>query len=139
MTLVKFNKPLSSIFDKNIDDFVNDFFGKRLDNTLLGAVNVKENTESYEIQVSVPGLTKDDIDVEIKDNIITISSSVHENIEDSNDGYTRREFSRTSFSRSFTLPENTTDNDLTGNVKDGILLINIKKKQQDKPKKLKLN
>jgi HSP20 family protein len=147
MTLIKFNKP-KSIFERNFDDLVSDFFGNSFDTPLmtsfdnkLGAVNIKENDKKYELEVSVPGLTKDDIDVEIKDNLIKISSTVEHSEDNTNEGYTRREFRKSSFSRSFTLPEDINTNDINGEVKDGILTININKQEvvEEKPKKLRLN
>ena len=70
------------------------------------AVNVKETDNAYEIEVAAPGLTKKDFNITVDNRMLTIASEKEETKEETEKNYTRREFSYTSFSRSFTLPEN---------------------------------
>lgn len=123
------------------EDFVNDFFGYKpmrvpsLYNreSDLGAVNVKENDKSYSMDVFVPGFQKQDINIEVEKDIIKISA----NIEEKNEDYNRKEFSRKSFMRSFTIPEDADMENVSADLKDGILNIIINKKSEQDIKTLK--
>ena len=149
LNLIKQNKN-----SDEITNFVNKFFGgfptifeNNLNSSIyqrkseLGAVNVKEDDNKYSLEVFVPSFTKDDINVEIQDNYITISAKVENKKEGEKDGYTRKEFIRQSFVRSFTLPEDADVDKVLGDVKDGVLNLTIQKKEvvDEKIKKINLN
>lgn len=126
-------------------NFINDFFGRDWNdwslrnysdtNTTLPSVNVKETDEFFEVEVAAPGMEKNDFKIELNNDLLTISSEKKVEKEDKEgEQYTRREFSYQSFSRSFTLP-NTTDTEKIGaKYEDGILKVNIPKKEEAKPK-----
>ena len=105
-----------------------------LKNRTLPAVNVKETDKNYEIEVSAPGRSKKDFNVSAENGMLTISSEKKEEKETKDNGYTRQEFSYSSFSRSFTLPENANDEDIKANYVDGILKLEIAKKVVGQPK-----
>lgn len=93
----------------------------------LPAVNVKDNTKTFELELAVPGYKKDDLKVHVDEGMVTISSEKKKESEEDKNGYKRREFSYTSFQRSFQLPENTDGDKVTANYVDGILKISIPK------------
>jgi len=99
-----------------------------LRNRSLPAVNVKETDKSYEIEVAAPGRNKKDFKITAENGVLTISSEEKEETEHKEKDYTRREFSYSSFSRSFTLPENANEDDVKANYDDGILNVAIAKK-----------
>jgi HSP20 family protein len=66
--------------------------------------------------------------------VLTIASEKEEQKEEKEDNYTRREFSYTSFSRSFTLPENVKEEDVKANYENGILKLSVPKKTITQPK-----
>lgn len=101
----------------------------------LPAVNVRQNENDYEIQVAVPGMKKEDIQINLEDEILTISSEVKTEKKTKDDQYTRKEFSITSFQRSFKLPEDIDENSIKARYEDGILYLNIAKLPHGKPKK----
>lgn len=101
------------------------------------AVNVKETEKTFEIEVAAPGLTKKDFHISVDNGMLTISSEKQEEKEEKDKNYTRKEFSYSSFSRSFTLPENVNEEDVKAYYEDGILKLHVAKKMigTAKPKK----
>lgn len=104
--------------------------------TKIPAVNVKECDEEFEIQVAAPGMEKSDFDINIENNTLSISAErQNENEEkDKNGKFTKREFSFSSFKRSFSLPESVNDEDIKANYENGILKLSIPKKEEARPK-----
>ncbi|MBT8183831.1 MAG: Hsp20/alpha crystallin family protein [Eudoraea sp.] len=100
----------------------------------LPAVNIRENEKDYELELAVPGMKKDDFNVEVDNNIMTISAEVNTESDVSEDSYTRREFSFTSFKRSFTLPETIDEDKIKASYVDGILKFTLPKKEEALPK-----
>lgn len=102
-------------------------------------VNVKESDKGFTLEIAAPGLKKDDFKIAVEDNLLTISSEIKSETESTEqDGkYTRKEFSYSSFSRSFTLDEQHTDIDnITASYESGVLTLNIPKKvESEKVKK----
>ncbi|CAM1362224.1 Heat-shock protein [Tenacibaculum sediminilitoris] len=108
-------------------------------NTTLPAVNIKENENEFTVDVAAPGMNKEDFQVNIENDILTISSERKENKEDVNDNYTRKEYSYMSFKRSFTLPKGIVDSEkIKAAYKNGELKIDIPKLEIAKPKPAKL-
>jgi len=108
-------------------------------NTTLPAVNIKENENEFTVDVAAPGMNKEDFQVNLENDILTISSERKENKEDTNDNYTRKEYSYMSFKRSFTLPKGIVDSEkIKATYKNGELKIYIPKLEAAKPKPAKL-
>ncbi|HVZ57931.1 MAG TPA: Hsp20/alpha crystallin family protein [Chitinophagaceae bacterium] len=119
----------SSWMDKFFNAPLDDFFtlGKVMN---VPAVNVSENDKEFVLTVAVPGLDKKDIKVEAYDDLLTISAEKEkEEKEEKNGRYNRREYNYSSWSRSFTLPENSDSTKIDAHCKDGELKISIPKKQ----------
>jgi HSP20 family protein len=100
----------------------------------LPAVNIKENEKDYELELAVPGMKKEDFNVEVDNNIMTISAEVNAESNVSEENYTRKEFSYTSFKRSFTLPETIAEDKIKASYVDGILKLALPKKEEALPK-----
>jgi len=98
----------------------------------LPAVNIREDEKAFYLELAVPGMDKKDLKIDLKDDVLTISSEHKEEKEDNGDGYKRREFSYNSFCRSFYLPENIDADKIDAGYKDGILEISIPKKEEEK-------
>jgi HSP20 family protein len=90
------------------------------------AVNVEETDKEYRIEVA-PGLEKEDIKVSVEEGILSISSEKKTNSEEKADNYIRKEFSYNSFCRSFTLPDETDENKIKAEHKNGVLNVHIPK------------
>ena len=129
-------------FDKMFDQIVNSQFPEITKtvgvNPMQGTAYPKVNVYEYEDKVGViaeiPGLDKKHIDIEVEDNVLTISGDKHGIPEDNSAKVIRRELKTSSFKRSFTLGEELDGDDISANFKDGILSISIPKIAPTKPK-----
>ncbi|PHS52195.1 MAG: heat-shock protein [Lutibacter sp.] len=140
MTLVRYQNQLPSLFDR--------FFNNELEgwnrnhfsntNTTLPSVNIKEDTDAFFVEVAAPGFKKSDFNIELNNDILTISSEkeINDEVKD-NENISRQEFSYQSFTRSFTLPELVEDEKISAKYENGILSITIPKKEEAKAKPIK--
>ena len=137
MSIVKRN---NLFFPSLMNDFIGpDWFGGTEKwNASVPAVNIKDNTENFELELAVPGMKKDDFRVEIDNDVLTIASEVQTENEENKENYTRKEFSFTSFRRAFTLPETVDGSKIDAKYEDGILKLTLPKKQEALPKPKRL-
>ena len=91
------------------------------------AVNVAEEDLAYRLEVAVPGLRKEDIDLKIEDETLIISASKEEKTEESKENYTRREFNFNNFERRFELNESIDIENIKADFSEGILSIFLPK------------
>lgn len=121
-------------------DLVNNFFENESGNflsrrhCLTPATNIVENEESFELEMAAPGMKKEDFKIDIENNVLTISSEQKEEKEENNKNYTRREFSYGCFSRSFILPKIIDSDKIKAEYKNGVLCLNLPKKEEEKTK-----
>jgi len=102
--------------------------------TSIPAVNIKEDEKRFVLDLAVPGIDKKDLKIEIHEDVLTISSENNKEKEETHDGFKRREFSYSSFCRSFYLPENVNKDKIGANYKDGILSVELPKEEEEKAK-----
>jgi HSP20 family protein len=104
----------------------------------LPAVNIKEDEMGYSLDLAIPGKNREDFNVEIDKDVLTISMEAKSKDEKTEENYTRKEFSYTSFKRSFTLPKTVDSEKIKATYKDGILSFNLPKKDEalSKPKRM---
>lgn len=137
MTLVKFNNDkrnntLLPGFNDVFDSILNDtFFTDRMV-IRVPAVNISESADKYHIELAVPGLKKQDFKINVDDNILNISVEQRTENTDNNRKYSKREYSYSSFVRSFTLPELADSNGIEAAYEDGVLKIDLVKKEEAK-------
>ncbi|KQS47287.1 MULTISPECIES: Hsp20/alpha crystallin family protein [Flavobacterium] len=142
MNLIKRNGNHTPGFHRS---FFDDIFGRELFNwennnfsttsTTLPSVNIKETTDTYEVEVAAPGLEKNDFKVTLDGNLLTISSEKENKQVSEQQNFTRREFSYQSFQRSFELPKNVVDEEnISARYENGLLLLSIPKKEEAKQK-----
>ena len=140
MSLVKFSHQMPSLFDRFFENNMFDWSNRNFSdtNTTLPAVNIKEDKDGFEVEMSAPGFEKGDFKIELNNSLLTISSEKKiENETKEGQQFTRREFSYQSFSRAFTLPETVEGEKIAAKYENGILSINIPKKEEAKPKPVK--
>ncbi|WP_420321399.1 Hsp20/alpha crystallin family protein [Flagellimonas sp.] len=141
MSLSKWNKQddlfpsLSSFFD---DFWGRDFVSGVQTGTTVPAVNIAESEEAFDIEVAAPGLKKEDFKINLDNGMMTISSEKSEEKESEEKKITRKEFSFSSFQRSFTLPESVLVEKINAVYKDGVLKIKLPKKEEAKKQPPKL-
>jgi len=113
-----------------MEDFRNKdrFFDKlSVDGELLPAVNIRETKNHYKLEVAVPGFKKDDFNITTEDGMLTISAETSKEEKEEKENYTRREFSCSSFTRSFKLPDNVEEDHISANYQNGLLELELKK------------
>lgn len=96
------------------------------------AVNITENKDAFEVTLAVPGMKKDDFKIDVEANMLTISSEKEETREEKDRKYTRKEYSFSSFRRSFTLPEEILKEKIEAKYEDGLLTISLPRKEEIK-------
>ncbi len=114
-------------------DLLQDFFATTT-NYNMPAVNITESKDDFKINVAAPGLSKEDFKIDLHNKTLTLSTEKKENSEESNEKFTRREFSYSSFKRSFGLPDMVDSENINATYKDGILMIEIPKREEAKEK-----
>jgi HSP20 family protein len=119
---------LSNLFD---DDFFPVFTNRT---SSMPAVNIKENEKNFTLELAVPGMDKKDLKIDINEDVLTISSETRNETEENVDGYKRKEFSYSSFCRSFYIPENVNKDKIEASYKDGILSVELPKQEEEKNK-----
>jgi len=137
MTLVKFNpeKRNSSLmpgFSDVFDSIFNDtFFNDRL-TTRVPAANISETEDHFHVELAAPGLKKDDFKLNLERNVLNVS--VEQRSEDNSvqKNYSKREYSYSSWVRSFTLPESANIENIEAQYTDGVLKIDIAKREEAK-------
>ena len=114
-----------------MDQFFKDILGgTQYNQTSVPPVNVKETDAAFLLEVVAPGLKKENFNLEIEKDLLTISSEAKtEKAEEQEGKFTRREFRSVSFKRSFKLPENVKPEDINATYQDGILIVSLPKKE----------
>ncbi|HRG18587.1 MAG TPA: Hsp20/alpha crystallin family protein [Flavobacterium lutivivi] len=135
MNLIKRNTvPFPSI----IDEFLKpDFFGGIQNfGANVPAVNIRESETEFAVELAAPGKRKEDFIIDLDDNVLTISSETKTDNEqkDEKGKYTRREFSYSSFKRSFSLPETVNEEEIKASYENGVLHVTMPKKEEALPK-----
>jgi HSP20 family protein len=119
----------------NNDTLVEDRFWNTRVN--LPAVNIIEKDDKFLIEMAAPGLRKEDFKINIENGILQIDSESQREEEEEKDNYTRKEFSYSSFSRSFTLPENASEENIAANYENGVLKLKLQKLKSETSHKKK--
>jgi HSP20 family protein len=125
------------VFPSLFDDFFrpwNEWFdnGGSAKMLQLPAVNITENKEDFTVSLAVPGMKKDDFNIDVNGNMLTISCNKEEKKEEKEGKYTRKEYNYSSFSRSFTLPDEVSKEKIDAHYEDGILRLSLPKKEEAK-------
>ena len=97
-------------------------------------VNIRENNDSYIVEMAVPGMKKSDFEISIDNKMLFISAEVETKNEENSEEYSVREFGYSSFKRTFTLPETIDEAKINASYTDGILNVIIPKRDEAKQK-----
>ncbi|MEM7801894.1 MAG: Hsp20/alpha crystallin family protein [Chloroflexota bacterium] len=150
-TLVRWN-PTRDIrsMNREMDRLMASFFGTptvKTNNADWGlALDVIENDDAFTLSASLPGITPEDVEITINDNVLTIKGETHsettpESEEDNkNTGtYRIRERRYGSFSRSLTLPKNVDVDHIEASQENGVLTLTLPKRAEAQPKRITIN
>ncbi len=116
-----FFKPWNEWFDDS------GFLGRTMN---VPAVNITEHKNEYKVELAVPGMKKDDFKIDVDGNMLTISSEKEESSEEKEKRFTRKEYSYSSFSRSFTLPEEINLEKIEAKYEDGVLKLSLPRRNE---------
>jgi HSP20 family protein len=137
MTLVKFNhgqkeNTLLPGFNDVFDSIFNDtFFNDRM-TSRVPAANISETKDNYHLELAAPGLKKEEFKLRLDRNVLHISLEQRQENNDEQRSYRTKEYSYTSFVRSFILPETADANRIEAAYTDGVLKVDIAKKEEAK-------
>ncbi|WP_128547482.1 Hsp20/alpha crystallin family protein [Larkinella soli] len=128
--------------NSHLPSLIENFFGRDLDGFFaanqtvnhLPAVNVAEHKDGFRIEVAAPGLKREDFKLNLDHNNLTISASGETSEARQEEKYTRREFSYSSFQRTFTLPTSIDTEKIQASYNDGVLKIELPKREEAKVK-----
>jgi len=132
---------------REFDTALNRFFGGRELNGGQGgwapyAVDVREDADHIYVEADLPGFKKDEIDVTLENQTLTISAEHREDIKQGDEKkgeYLLRERRYNRFMRSFTLPPTVNDQQVQAKLNDGILTITLNKREETKPRKVQVS
>ncbi|HKK88301.1 MAG TPA: Hsp20/alpha crystallin family protein [Saprospiraceae bacterium] len=138
MSLINFNNRsfIPNNWSTALDSFFDDdhFFDKRKRTASLPATNIEETDSAFVVKMAVPGVDKDKLNVEVKDNLLIISSEMEDRQEEEEKNFTRREYSFQSFKRSFALPDNVDEGSIKAIHQKGELVLTLPKSEVETKK-----
>jgi HSP20 family protein len=113
--------------------------GPALSRRWIPAMDLVESDDDFVLRADLPGLSEDDVNIELEDNVLTISGERKAEHEERKEGYYRVERASGSFSRSLTLPEGIDPEKVQANFDRGVLEVRIPKPEQRKPRKVSIS
>jgi HSP20 family protein len=137
MTFVKVNNPINKTFDGLMNELLHELpanFGKSIREDVLHfpPANIVEKADLYKIELAVPGMEKADFNIKIDGKVLTISAEKKTAAAADNEKMIRKEFGYKSFKRSFTLDEKIDAAKITAKYENGILALELPKKEEVK-------
>ncbi len=145
-------QPLSRFFDE-IDKFFMDFWRPTrfwnfepftlslFDDDIFfrsPLTNIVDEGDHFRITAELPGIEKGDIEISVHDGTLEIKGEQKNEIEESKEGYIRKEYSSSSYQRRFKLPENIDEDKIEANLEKGVLKLNLPKIKEEKKEKKKI-
>jgi len=141
--LVKYQSPRSLFNLNNADHFLNDFFSNQSqdlqDQEISPRINVEENDNEWVISAELPGVLKEDVNVNFQDNVLSISGEKKIEDKDESKNYHRFERSSGKFNRSLKVNTSVVAEKIKADYKDGILTITLPKAEEAKPKSIDIS
>ncbi|MCC8369016.1 MAG: Hsp20/alpha crystallin family protein [Rickettsia endosymbiont of Oxypoda opaca] len=138
------NNARYSYLDNIFNEFFNDFYSLTnsgltdIARNLAPRTDISETDTEYNLEVELPGVVQQNIELKIDNNILTIKGSREESSEDKNKNYHMRERYYGTFQRSISLPLNINEEDIEARFENGILHIKIPKKEQSTSRKIEV-
>jgi HSP20 family protein len=134
LPLTKFTERMPSVFDDFFKPW-NEWFdeGVFMGRTMkVPAVNITETKDAYKVELAVPGMKKEDFEIDIDGNMLTIGCQKEETKEEKDKKFTRKEYNYSSFRRSFTLPAEVNKEKIEAVYTDGVLKLELPRKEEVK-------
>lgn len=142
MALVNYTRPNVDLHPKRFSDILDEFFNESLNyrkDSFMPTVDISETDNQFEVSVSLPGMNKEDINIDLDNGHLTISGERKLENEESGKNFHRVESSYGSFNRSFQLPDSIDEESITAKYENGILNITITKSEEKVKKQIKIS
>ncbi|REL33069.1 Hsp20/alpha crystallin family protein [Rhodohalobacter sp. SW132] len=139
MTLIKYSRPGRNVAGKHFSDIMDEFFNEAVadrTSTFSPSINISETENNFNIEVEVPGMKKDDINVDIENNVLTVSGERKHETEEKERRFHRVETRYGSFSRTFQLPDHVDSENIEATYADGVLNIQLGKREEKLKKQI---
>ena len=138
-------EPFSNDLDRIFNDFVTPrnllgrWVGEGLRDTWMPAVDIEETETSFVFTAELPGLSRDNVEITLEDNILTVAGERSYTEEEEAKNYHRMERAFGTFSRSFTLPSQVDSSQVKAEFNEGLLTIAVPKSEEAKPRKIEIS
>ena len=137
MSIVNFKHYPAKSFNNLMSDFLVDFPSLYRENNATNSghsapVNIKENEESYELDIIAPGFKKEDFKIHLEKNLLSISAEKKTEEENNNEKQIRREYEFQKFKRTFTIDEKIDAEKIEAKYESGVLIVTLAKKAEVK-------
>jgi len=136
--------PRSSLinYHNEIDHLLNSVYGTEAGNktecTICPKVDIEELEKSYSLHIELPGVSKKDVNINVKENILTIEGEKKSEKDSKSDKYHRNERVFGKFHRTFRLPDRVDRDQINAEFSDGVLSITIPKLEEALPKQIEV-
>ena len=131
------SNPVSWI-DRFFSDFDRNFASGRVAPSFVPSVDVVENNDAYVLRAEIPGVARENITVEVKDNQLVLGGKKESVERGETDRYRYVESRHGSFSRRFELPRNVKADAIEATYRDGVLTLSIPKAEEARPKAVEI-
>jgi len=136
--LISLQERMNRLFEQTLDRSRGEREGM-VAATWAPAVDIYETPDSIVLQAELPGLSKEDIDIQVRDNVLTLKGERRSEKEVKEGNYLRVERAYGGFQRAFTLPAAVQADKIRAVFKDGVLDVSIPKVEEAKPKQIKID
>lgn len=135
--LESFSNEVSRFFDSGFENL--GIKGVDYGTTWTPSVNIYEDENSYSVEADIPGVNKDDLNVDVDNNILTIKAERKSEDKIEKENYIRAESAYGTFARRLTIPETVDLTNIKAEYKEGVLKLTLPKKEESKPKKISID
>ena len=141
MALIKYRRPNTDVFSTGFHDIMDELFSnvQTTRDSFVPSIDISETDTSFEILAQVPGISKDDIHINLENSRLTISGERKFEKEENGKKFHRVETQYGSFSRSFQLPDSIDQESIKATYENGILAITISKKEEEAKKQIEIH
>lgn len=142
MALIKYSRPNADLHSKNFSDILDEFFNESLNyrkDSFMPSVDISETDNQFDVSVALPGMNKDDINIDLENGRLSISGERKFETEEEGKNYHRVESKFGAFNRSFQLPDSIDEESIEAKYENGVLNITIAKEEEKVKKQIKIN
>lgn len=142
MALIKYTRPNTDLLSKNFNDIIDEFFNdtpRYRNSQFIPSVDISETDKEFEISAQLPGMKKEDIQIDLENGRLTIRGERKFQQEEKGKNFHRVESNYGSFSRSFYLPDTLKEDSIKAKYEDGMLNITIEKNEEKVKRQIEIS